>query len=159
MEYINLNKSIESGKVIMVFVEGTILKPKHWYTLYNHNSYIPIGRSVEIINNWKNQGASIIYITSRKGKQAKEISNILIKHGFCQTSLVCRSEGEKYSDIIEEICPDILIEDDCRSIGGAWQMCITHVKPEIKDKILTIVVKEFKGIDELPKSVLDFDKT
>lgn len=61
-----------------------------------------------------------------------------------------RSENEKYKDIIEEVEPNILIEDNCRSIGGKWQMCITYVKPEVKEKIKSIVVNEFAGIDELP---------
>jgi len=51
--------------------------------------------------------------------------------------------------------PDILIEEDCRSIGGQWQMCITHVEPELKSKIKSIVVKEFKGIDHLPDDLPD----
>jgi len=46
-----------------------------------------------------------------------------------------------------------LIEDDCKSIGGAWQMCITKVKPEIKKNIVSIIVPEFKGIDNLPTDI------
>lgn len=38
----------------------------------------------------------------------------------------------------------------CKRIGGAWQRCITKVKPAIKEKILSIIVPEFKGIDHLP---------
>ena len=32
-------------------------------------------------------------------------------------------------------------------------MCITYVKPQIKNTIKSIVVKEFEGIDHLPYDV------
>ncbi|MGL4369859.1 MAG: hypothetical protein ACRCUT_09355, partial [Spirochaetota bacterium] len=64
--------------------------------------------------------------------------------------LYYRGTREKYRDIAEELAPDILIEDDCRSIGGKWQMTITYVRKDIKHKISSVAVKEFKGIDFLP---------
>lgn len=33
-----------------------------------------------------------------------------------------RDKGEQYSGIVEKLRPDILIEDDCRSIGGTEKM-------------------------------------
>ncbi len=50
---------------------------------------------------------------------------------------------------------DILVEDDCRSIGGADEMTITHVRPEIKTKIKSIVVEEFRGIDNLSDNIIN----
>lgn len=137
----------------MIFVEGTILKPKSWFSLYNHKSYIPIGNCMDIIKGWQGQGANIVYCTSRKGKQAEDIANLLIKFGFAGNKLFYRSKGEKYNHIVENIQPNILIEDDCKSIGGAWQMCITHVDSKIKESITSIVVPEFKGIDYLPRKI------
>jgi len=61
----------------MIFVEGTILKPKSWFSLYNHNTYVPIGNAVKIIKAWQQQGANIIYCTSRKEKQANDIATLL----------------------------------------------------------------------------------
>ena len=46
--------------------------------------------------------------------------------------------------------PDILIEDDCESIGGEKEMTITFIKPEVRQKIKSVVIKEFGGIDYLP---------
>ena len=149
MQKITLNKEWKKGINIMIFVEGTILKPKSWLSLYNHNAYIPIGNSVNIINFWCDGGANIIYCTSRKKKQAYDMANLLMRFGFPGVFLAIREKKEKYKDIVENLRPDILIEDDCRSIGGAWQMCITNVSPEIKKNILSIVVPEFKGIDTL----------
>lgn len=153
MKKIYLDGQQHTGLTIMVFLEGTVLKPKSWLTLYKHKSYMPIGNAVEIINSWEQQGANIIYCTSRKRKQAEEIANILKKYGFTGSFMVVREAKEGYKDIVEMIRPDILIEDDCRSIGGAWQMCITHVKLEIKQSIKSIVIPEFKGIDHLSKDI------
>lgn len=54
-----------------------------------------------------------------------------------------------YSKIVEQIKPDVLIEDDCKSIGGLKECCITHVKKEIKQNIQSIIVPEFTGIDRI----------
>ncbi len=145
-----MNKEYHTGLTIMIFTEGTILKPKSWFSLYNHNSYIPIGDSVNIVKAWQEQGANIIYCTSRTNKHAHDIAAILKSFGFTGAFLAMREHKEKYKDIVEALKPDILIEDDCKSIGGAWQMCITKVKPEIKKNIISIVVREFQGIDHLP---------
>jgi len=156
MEEIKMSEYHVTNKTIMVFAEGTILKPKSWLSIYNHDSYIPIGKSVFIIRGWVEQGANIIYCTSRRGKQAQTIANILIRNGFAGTKLLFRSKRETYTELVELIQPDILIEDDCKSIGGTWQMCITKVRPEIKEKIISVVVKEFGGIDDLPINISDF---
>jgi hypothetical protein len=153
MRSILLNEMHQTSLTIMIFVEGTILKPKSWFSVYNHNSYIPIKNAVRIISAWQQQGADIIYCTSRKKRQADDIARLLKQYDFPGSFLLVREPGERYKDIVEMLQPDILIEDDCRSIGGAWQMCITKVNQEIKEKILSIVVPEFEGIDNLPVDI------
>jgi hypothetical protein len=138
---------------IMLFVEGTIMKPKSWFALYNHKAYIPIGNAVNKIKEWERQGANIIYCTSRKKRQANDIASLLKRYDFEGAYLVSRDPKEKYQDIVETLRPDILIEDDCKSIGGEWQMCITNVCKDIKETIISIVVPEFKGIDHLPNDL------
>jgi hypothetical protein len=153
MKKILLYDTPKTGITIMLFVEGTIIKPKSWFSLYNHNAYIPIGDAVNIIKKWQLQGANIIYCTSRKKKQADDIAALLKRYEFVGNLLVSREPKESYADIVEVLQPDILIEDDCKSIGGEWQMCITKVKQEIKKAIVSIVVPEFKGIDRLPNDL------
>ena len=150
MRKIILNAEYHEGLTIMVFVEGTIMKPRSRWSLYNLKTYIPIGNAVKIIKLWQQQGANIIYCTSRKKRQADDIAALLRRYEFTGAFLVSREQKENYSDIVEILQPDILIEDDCKSIGGAWQMCITNVSPEIKSKIISIGVPEFAGIDNLP---------
>lgn len=150
MREIFLHEQHNPDLTILLFVEGTILKPKSWFSLYKHKAYIPIGNAVNLIKAWQQQGANIIYCTSRKKRQAEDIALLLKRYDFAGSFLVSRESKESYNDIVEKLQPDILIEDDCKSIGGAWQMCKTKVNREIKEKILSIVVSEFKGIDHLP---------
>lgn len=140
MKQIFMNEHCNSRLTIMIFVEGTILKPKSWLLLYKHKSYIPIGNAAKMIAGWQEQGANIIYCTSRKKKHAYDIADLLKNYGFLGSFLAVREGKEKYKDIVEALMPDVLIEDDCKSIGGAWQMCISKVNPKIKESIASIVV-------------------
>lgn len=158
MPYIELSKLNGSvSAVIMIFTEGTILKPKSFLGSFDHKSYIPIGDCAAKIDRWQSQGAEIVYCTSRRGRQAEQIARLLKRYGFGGTKLYYRERGQKYKDLVEQIKPQVLIEDDCKSIGGKWQMCITDVTPLLKGQIISVVVPEFKGIDALAERYTDFD--
>lgn len=117
--------------------------------------YIPAGSAVEIIRRWKDQGAIIYYLTSRRTKEEiEDINNVLKKFNFPDfQNLLFRKEKEDYKDVAQNLMPDIFIEDDCESIGGTDEMTSTHFDPEAKSKIHTIVIKEFQGIDHLPNDI------
>jgi hypothetical protein len=153
MDCIELEEAIGADLTIMIFTEGTILKPRSGLQLYRHKNYVPIGDCVEIIKGWREQGADIVYCTSLKGEKTRDIAALLKQFGFTGSKLFSRSRGEKYRDLVEKIRPEVLIEDNCRSIGGSWQMCITKVDPEIKKRIISVVVDEFMGIDHLPRNL------
>ena len=123
-------------------------------SVHDYGSYVPIGNAVKKLQNWKNDGAEILYLTSRKKlDEVKQIQNVLKKFNFPDGQLLFRQKNEEYKDIAEKIIPDVLIEDDCESIGGIDEMTITHVKPEVKKKITSILIKEFGGIDHLPDKI------
>ncbi|KKP72706.1 MAG: hypothetical protein UR68_C0013G0019 [Candidatus Roizmanbacteria bacterium GW2011_GWA2_35_19] len=65
-------------------------------------------------------------------------------------NLYFRKQGENYKNVAEKLLPDVLIEDDCESIGGEKEMVYPHIKEELKSKIKSVVIKEFEGIDNLP---------
>lgn len=50
--------------------------------------------------------------------------------------------------------PDVLVEDDCESIG-AEQITYPQIRPDLRSCIKSIVVPEFGGIDHLPDSLRD----
>jgi len=158
MKKLNLNKqsTLEKTFTILIFTEGTVIGPKRFIDFFNLNKYVPIKNCRTKIDNWDEQGAQIIYLTSRKKESsALNIKNLLIKYRFPGSYLYYRENSEKYKHVVEALKPTILIEDDCRSIGGSWQMAITHVEKEIRENIKSIVVDEFKGIDNLPDNLND----
>ena len=136
---------------VLVFTEGTILMNKASTSVDDYLNYIPVKK----LTDWKNQGAVICYLSSRRIKtEIEAIKSVLVKYIFPDSdNLYFRQQGEEYKDVAEKIMPDILIEDDCESIGGEVEMTYPHIKPELKDKIKSVVVKEFSGIDSLPENV------
>ena len=155
---------------ILIFTEGTILMHQsaagltrdeiikqvqnHFPGINDFASYIPIGNSVSKLNHWAKAGAEIIYLTSRrKPAEVEAIRNVLNRHGFPQGRLLFRQGKQTYKDIAEAVLPDVMVEDDCESIGGVEQMTITHVEESIKRHIKSIVVQEFGGIDRLPDKI------
>jgi hypothetical protein len=152
---------------ILIFTEGTIIMHKNTLghnrteivqqsknkekSVDDYKSYIPIGNSVKKLQSWKNNGAEIFYLTSRrKLEEIKQIQNVLKKFKFPDGQLLFRQKDEEYKDIVEQIVPNIFVEDDCESLGGIDKMAITHIKPSIKERIKSISVKEFGGINHLP---------
>ena len=124
-------------------------------SVYDLKSYIPVGNAVEKIRAWHSQGAEIYYLTSRRIKgEIDTIRTILEKYKFSNSSnLFYRQQYKSYKDVAEELLPDILIEDDCESIGGEKEMIYLHISESIRRKIRSVVVREFGGIDELPDSI------
>ena len=157
---------------ILIFTEGTILMHKTAIghsrdeivkqvededeSIYDYKSYVPIGDAVKKIHSWKTDGAELFYLTSCiKPEEIKDIQNVLKKYNFPEATLLFRKQNEDYKDIVEKLIPDVLIEDDCESIGGINEMTITHIKPLIKKQIKSISIKEFGGIDHLPDNLND----
>ena len=130
-------------------------------SIYNQTTYVPIGDAVQKLKKWKDQGAEIIYLsplTKSKGvrdderaidKYFQDEKEMLQRYSFPKGNILHRERDEQYKDIIERIAPEVLIEDDCESIGED-EIGIMHVKSEIKKRIKSIIIKEFGGIDNLP---------
>ncbi len=122
-------------------------------------AYVPVGNVVQKLRLWENQGAEIVYLSSHQKEEDVEKDEIVLRrHGFPAGPVFFRQGGEQYHEIAERILPDILIEDDCESIGGETQMTYPHIQPELKARIQSIVVKEFGGIDHLPDGLPELRK-
>ncbi len=117
-------------------------------------SYVPIGDAVRKIRRWAQQGAQIVYISSHQtdGDLEKD-REVLRRYSFPQGEIQFRRGGEDYRDAAERVMPDIIIEDDCESIGGETEMIYPQIEAELRGKIRSIVVKEFAGIDHLPNEL------
>jgi len=147
---------------ILVFTEGTIIMHpackgliNRVRSIHDYRNYTPIGGAVKKLNIWKNQRVEIYYLTSRTTPQeVADIKYVLEKYNFPgYQNLLFRKKGEQYKDVAERLLPDILVEDDCESIGGEVEMTYPYVRRNLKKKIKPVVVKEFGGIDHLPDDI------
>lgn len=136
-------------KKIMIFIEGTSFYTNPVLHLFSKKGYSPIGNAVNVINDLYEAGNEVYLISYMKKKRYGYIKSIIDYYNIKYTELLCRDKKENYSDLVEKVRPDVLIEDDCKSIGGEKQWCITNVKEDIRDNIKSIIVDEFKGIDNI----------
>lgn len=151
---------------ILIFLQGTVVMHRNAVgclreervrqsaeresSVLDYASYVPVGNAVQKLRQWEAQGATIAYLSSHTDKEDVEKDKQVLKHyDFPAGEVLFRSAGESYADVAERVKPDILIEDDCESIGGESEMTYPHLKPEVKEKVHSIVVKEFEGIDHL----------
>ena len=161
---------IEKKTRILVFLHGTSIMHRNALglsrekivqqvvdglddSIYDFASYIPIGNVIEKLITWQKQGAEIAYMSSHKSlDNVKKDQIILNRYNFPKGTIYYRKESN-WNLPIEEAKPDILIEDDCESIGGEHQMTYPNLDSNKKSKILSIVVREFGGIDHLPDNL------
>lgn len=151
---------------ILIFTEGTILMHKNAIghtredivqqiknqesSVHDYGSYIPIGNAQKKLGEWQKTGHEILYLTSRRTPdEIRSIKEALNKHSFPKGKLVYRMGNEKYSDVAERVLPDVLIEDDCESIGGEKETTYLAVNKEKRKNIKYILVKEFSGINNV----------
>ncbi len=155
---------------VMVFLQGTAImhrgavgRPRDTRvrqvveeeeSIYDFASYVPVGSAVGKVQAWKDQGAEITYLSSHQSAEDVEKDKlVLVRHGFPAGQVFYRQQGDSYQDVAERALPDVLIEDDCESIGGEKEMTHPHLRPEIKARVKSIVVKEFGGLDHLPNEL------
>lgn len=151
MGFIIIDKIKNNNKKIMIFVEGTILKPKYNNILsrISMTTYIPINNAIETLKKWQEEGYEVIYLTSLKGRRAMKMAQHLDELGFTGSMVGYRQKNQDYATLIKEELPDILIEDNCLSVGGEQNMCYNLLSDELKKEIKHIVIEEFKGIDDV----------
>lgn len=155
---------------IMVFLHGTIIMhsgglgktseervrqvEENEKTVYKYENYVPVGKANKKLKSWVQQGAEIIYLSSQQNDEnvTKDIK-VLGKYNFPEAPVLFRHKNETYSEIVLKVMPDILIEDDCESIGGESEMIFFHMNRSQRKKIKSIIVEEFSGIDNLPDNL------
>lgn len=155
---------------ILVFLHGTLImhqtglnksreervkqSKEREASVLDYANYVPIGNAVEKLNKWKSQGADIYYLSSHKSSDDVDKDRLVLeKYSFPQGEIYWRVNNKSYAEVAEGIMPDILIEDDCESIGREKEMTYPNIKPGLKHRIKHIIVKEFAGIDHLPDNI------
>ena len=110
-------------------------------------NYVPIENAIDTLKKWQEEGYEVIYLTSLKGRKAMRMAQRIDELGFTGSMVGYRQKNQDYATLIKEELPDILIEDDARSVGG--HMCYDELPQEYKNKVKHIVVEEFSGIDDV----------
>jgi hypothetical protein len=71
------------------------------------------------LKSWSEHGAELAYFTpARKQETVEKRNAALKKHGFPEGPLYSRGETKSYAEAAQEIQADVIVEDDCESIGG-----------------------------------------
>jgi hypothetical protein len=113
-------------------------------------SYIPTEAAVDRAVAWQLRGAKICYLSSHHIQADVEIDRAVLRaHGFPAGCVLYRALGETYADTARRARPDVLIEDDCQSIGGTSQTVASVLRAA--DSIRCVVVPEFGGFAHLPE--------
>lgn len=155
---------------IMVFLHGTAIMHRgglgktpeergkqveeNEESVHRYEDYVPVGNANKKIKKWVEQGAETIYLSSHQNEvDIRKDIGVLAKYEFPDALVLYRRGKDTYADVAERVMPDILIEDDCESIGGEIEMTYPHISPAKKKLIKSIIVKEFEGIDHLPNDI------
>lgn len=114
-------------------------------------SYVPIGDAPRKIGSWNHFGAQVCYLSSHTDAADVEKDRfVLERFGFPTAPILFRQGGATYETIVAGLDSEVLVEDDCESIGGEKHMVYPNLSQDRKRRIVSIVVKEFAGIDHLP---------
>ena len=155
---------------IMVFLHGTVIMhrsaadvPRHervrqviegGSAIRDFASYIPVENAVRKLQAWRSLGAEIVYLSSHcDPADVSKDRSVLERNGFPEGPIYYRQGSESYADVAARVRPDILIEDDCESIGGEVEMTAPHLPADLRMQIRAITVPEFGGIDHLPDNL------
>jgi hypothetical protein len=147
-------KGLARERIVRQVVEGDA-------SIHDHASYVPVGNAARKLQEWKGQGAIICYLSSHKSTADVETDkSVLKKYGFPDGQIFYRRGAEECKDVVERIrpLPNLIVEDDCESIGGEVEMVYPNLEPGLKNEIRSFVVKEFEGIDNIPDEVSELMK-
>jgi hypothetical protein len=113
--------------------------------------YVPIGNAVAKVQCWRDAGASIAYLSShRRLEDVARDEAVLRRHRFPPGDVFYRGHGENYGRVAGRADPDVIVEDDCESIGGAVEQTALQLPRNLRERVRFVVVPEFGGIDHLP---------
>lgn len=118
----------------------------------DYGGYVPVGSAVARLERWRAAGARIGYLSSQRAPAVLALDlAVLQRYGFPAGAVHSRWPGESYGDVVVRVLPDVLIEDDCESIGAA-EISYAQIPAGVRAGIRSVVVREFEGIDHLPEN-------
>jgi hypothetical protein len=119
-------------------------------------SYVPTERAVQKVGAWERNGADVCYLSSHRAPAGVELDRgVLAAHGFPVGPVFFREPGETYADVARRAGADVVVEDDCESIGGRKEMTAPGLHRGAGPAIRSVVVPEFGGLAHLPDSLIE----
>ena len=123
-------------------------------TVHDFAAYVPVGDAVAKLRHWQERGVEIAYLSSHRDPEGvANDGRVLRRHGFPPGEILARTAGESYGEVAARALPDVLVEDDCESIGGLGEVTYPQIPARLRARIRSIVVPEFGGIGHLPDSL------
>ncbi len=117
----------------------------------DYGSYVPTEGAVAKLTAWQRRAAQICYLSSHRTASAAAIDkSVLAAHAFPAGTLYYRAHGESYADVVRRWSADILVEDDCESIGGRAHTTASDFARSSGLAVRCVVVPEFGGLAHLP---------
>ena len=114
-------------------------------------SYVPTEGTVARLAGWAASGAEIAYLSSHRRTVDVAADEVVLRaHGFPPGPVLHRRPGESYADVAARAGADVVVEDDCESIGGAREMVVPD--PARAPGLRAVMVPEFGGLAHLPDS-------
>jgi hypothetical protein len=114
-------------------------------------SYIPTPDTTAKLAAWAQHGATLVYLSSHRHPEGIRADEAVIRrHGFPKGPVHARAEDEDYRALVERLGLDVLVEDDCESIGGTTQTCAAQLTATRRQSPRCIVLPEFSGLTTLP---------
>lgn len=122
-------------------------------SIREYGAYVPVGNAVEKLQRWQQQRAQLDYLSSHRNRDdVAADAHVLREHGFPPGRVLARQPGQSYGELAGSELPDVLIEDDCASIGTG-HIASLQIRADLRRRIKSIIVPEFGGIDHLPDSL------
>lgn len=113
-------------------------------------SYVPADAAVEKAFSWQRHGADICYLSSHRTAADVDLDRgVPTAHGFPSGPVFFRQPEESYADVACRAGADVVVEDDCESIGGSAQTVSSALGPRA-EQVHCVVVPEFGGLRHLP---------
>jgi hypothetical protein len=113
--------------------------------------YVPTEAAAEKVRAWQRYGADICYLSSHRAAGNVRIDGeVLVRHGFPAGPVFFRGAGESYADVARRAGADVVVEDDCESIGGRAQTTEACLAQSPDAAVSCVVVPEFGGLAHLP---------
>ena len=123
---------------ILLFIENNVL---------NSDDLSPVTGVASKVQGWISNGAEVEFVTGiHKFLDLKKVDEAIQKLGVSHPKIHARAEGEKYINIVREVKPNILLENETNS--GEEKKVADRLKPE--DKVNCIFLTGEKGVDSLP---------